>query len=741
MVDPPLRRSILPALLAGVVLIITIVALTTGTAAVASDAQPELPGNGTADDPYVITTAEELATVEDDLDAHYVLEDDITVTESINIIGEIPWRETNVNRSFTGVFDGHGHTITYDTPDRIHYRIHSTLFGVNDGTIQNLTVDSPTPTVNRERGIRGYAVGQIAMENTGTIRNVSINEPVLDATTGGAIVGENRGGTITNSTVRGIQFDNDGANSAAGGIVGKTQNGTITSVSVTGEIDGDATGGIAGIANGTSFDQIQSSATVNGEIAGGVIGEAAAVQIEDAAAFGSVDGDVSGGLVGDVTGRANTTIERTVVASSVSGTDQAGGIAGTVTPRTGTELLAASYWDTERAGQTDAVGNGSATAVGLSTTEMTGNDTVERLGLGEQWQAQSGYPLLTTQLEERVRLIDWSMSEQLFKEGETVGIDLTVQNLGTTPQRYNSTVGDREVRTEPIQPGEQQEISINWTARETGTQVITVDRITVGTLAVTDQPVPELVDLDAPQAIEPEQEYDIWVRAKNPTDIPIEETVVYESANRTIPARFSRSSNESVRVSGVSGEANTSITHRVSVGNQSLNATTDVVEETGFRIDEIDAPETVREFEEFPVTVTITNIGEYDRETDVTLKADGSYHARENVSLGAGEQTAVELTYTSTSDYVYDVTQEGGVQVVVEGGNWRYGVEHDRKKVDIAVGDRPENETENDARGSEDTDSTDDDGAGFTVARAVVALLVTGLVGRRYTRTTAKKER
>ena len=45
-------------------------------------ADHEMNGTGTQDDPYVITNAEELQAIEDDLSAHYVLGNDIDASET-----------------------------------------------------------------------------------------------------------------------------------------------------------------------------------------------------------------------------------------------------------------------------------------------------------------------------------------------------------------------------------------------------------------------------------------------------------------------------------------------------------------------------------------------------------------------------------------------------------------------------------------------------------------------------------
>ena len=84
-------------------------------------------GSGTAEDPWQINTAEQLDLIHNDLTAHYVLTEDIDLSdyENWDPIGafqplsdkpeeaEIP----HPDFAFTGTFDGNGHTISNLTID------------------------------------------------------------------------------------------------------------------------------------------------------------------------------------------------------------------------------------------------------------------------------------------------------------------------------------------------------------------------------------------------------------------------------------------------------------------------------------------------------------------------------------------------------------------------------------------------------------------------------------------------
>ena len=106
-----------------------------------------LQGSGTESDPYVITTADQLAGIKNNLGAYYKLGDDITLTEewkpigtfeAANEDGETP----NAEKAFKGVFDGNGKTIS---GLKVNGSIAAGLFGcVANGTVKNVTIQNAT---------------------------------------------------------------------------------------------------------------------------------------------------------------------------------------------------------------------------------------------------------------------------------------------------------------------------------------------------------------------------------------------------------------------------------------------------------------------------------------------------------------------------------------------------------------------------------------------------------------------
>lgn len=106
-------------------------------------------GNGTKEDPYIITTAAQLAEIKDDLDAYYQLGNNIDLSDegTWTPIGSFVADETvndgetpDETYAFTGTFDGNEKTISGLT---VNGDIGAGLFGcVAKGTVKDLTVEN-----------------------------------------------------------------------------------------------------------------------------------------------------------------------------------------------------------------------------------------------------------------------------------------------------------------------------------------------------------------------------------------------------------------------------------------------------------------------------------------------------------------------------------------------------------------------------------------------------------------------
>ncbi|ROL60272.1 hypothetical protein D9V86_09605 [Bacteroidetes/Chlorobi group bacterium ChocPot_Mid] len=189
-------------------------------------------GSGTSGDPYQITNVNQLQEMKDDLDAYYVLMNDIdaSVTSTWNNgQGFVP-----IGYPFDGTFDGQGHKIT----GLFIYRPFN--FGLFSGTGSGAIVKN-VGVVDVKISGSGYPggsnfIGGLVGGNNGTITNCYVTGNVKGDLRIGGLVGWNAGnGNISNSystaSVTGIYH--------IGGLVGCNANGgTISNSYSTGRVSG-----------------------------------------------------------------------------------------------------------------------------------------------------------------------------------------------------------------------------------------------------------------------------------------------------------------------------------------------------------------------------------------------------------------------------------------------------------------------------------------------------------------------
>ncbi len=273
---------------------------------------PELPtfsgGTGTADDPYLISTAAELNSLSYNprlMQAHFKLIDDIDLTGvDFYIIGSRDY-------PYSGVFDGNDHTIsnfTYTSTGTSHIA----LFGYVRGVIKDLgLLDSDVDAPAAE-----YVASLVGQLNSGTITNCYATGSVEAGNGVGGLVGYNYRGTITNSyattsvwgnysgglvgwnygTVTDCYTTGSISGRYSGGLVGWNY-GIVTNCYTTGSVSWSYSGGLVGWNVGTVTD-CYSTGSVSGSRSGGVVGYNEYGTVTNCYATGSISGNYSGGLVG-----------------------------------------------------------------------------------------------------------------------------------------------------------------------------------------------------------------------------------------------------------------------------------------------------------------------------------------------------------------------------------------------------------------------------------------------------------
>ena len=186
-------------------------------------------GTGEPNDPYQVATAQQLISIGSDwalARKHYVLAASIDLS-GVNL-------SEPVIGSFSGTFDGKGHTIRNL---RVEGGIRSGLFGfiLSGAEVRNLGVIDA-----RVVGI-GYP-GGLASNNFGSVLNCYSTGVVIGTVhSGGGLIGYNNG-TVANSH----SAAQVSGSSYLGGLVGENM-GTVSSCYFTGEVTGyGAVGGLVG---------------------------------------------------------------------------------------------------------------------------------------------------------------------------------------------------------------------------------------------------------------------------------------------------------------------------------------------------------------------------------------------------------------------------------------------------------------------------------------------------------------
>ena len=218
--------------------------------AAAKDPGYTIEGNGS----YTVTSADGLMNVAELVNGGKT-DINITLDKNIDLTGK-DWTPigTSFDNSYTGTFDGGGHTITgltITTKDQF-----VGLFGYLNraGTVKNVVMEGVQITSNQ---IYGGSIGGVVGYSWGTIENCSVSGSVSGTKCVGGVVGAQKAGSITgcssSATVKGMVD--------VGGVAGQTNSSaTLTACYATGnvtlEIDPKkniAGGGLVGMNAGSSL--------------------------------------------------------------------------------------------------------------------------------------------------------------------------------------------------------------------------------------------------------------------------------------------------------------------------------------------------------------------------------------------------------------------------------------------------------------------------------------------------------
>jgi len=421
-------------------------------------------GQGTADQPYLISTAAHLTAIgstPSDWDKCFKL------TANIDMRNVSPTQYKRIgtpeDRPFRGVFDGNYKTIS-------NFRLHSEegsylgLFGIVDGAsarIVNVTLLDPDVAGDNGRYV-GALVGLVSNGTFanchvrgGSIRGASFvggliarkagGTAVTDCTTvgtvrGGArvggLIGANLGADVTRCHAAGEVWG-DASSWSVAGLIGENESAEVTACHADSKVQGnDRVGGLIGDNIRGTASRCWADGTVQGNTnVGGLIGQNTGGKTYDCYAMAAVTGGTPvGGLVGynaptcSCTVYVSSLITRSYAAGRVRGTN-AGGLVG-LSFRSSTET---SFWDIATTGCTFSDGGMGKTSVqmySLATYVGAGWDFAgeKTNGTLDIWclPVPKGYPQFTWErtgvdfnADNRVDLRDFALLAKCWRQADT----------------------------------------------------------------------------------------------------------------------------------------------------------------------------------------------------------------------------------------------------------------------------------------------------------------------------------
>lgn len=392
--------------------------------------QVGMSGDGSAGNPYIITTLDQLNAVRNDLDAHYRLGADIDASDTAswnNGEGFIPIGTVGIIHSeFNGSLDGAGYVIRNLTIHRPHADV-AGLFGVmgSSGVLQDVALEGGSITGKLDvGGLTGRNYGRVDRSFvTGT---VSSNEGIVGGVAGyNGIDGEI---TFSYSTgdVSGVIY--------VGGLVGRND-GKVSNSYATGTISGTSIiGGLVGDNEGGEIIRSYAAGAVSGsaEHVGGLVGFNISASIRNSYATGTVSGRSGiGGLVGST---SHGLISHSYATGYVNGSNHI--VGGLVGDNSGE--ISSSFWDTETVGLNSACGNDTynkCAATPLTTAQALIQTSYPDWDFTNDWfmVEDSTRPFLRT---------EWSTVIQNSHQLQLMELDLSAQYTLSKNINFEATFKD-----------------------------------------------------------------------------------------------------------------------------------------------------------------------------------------------------------------------------------------------------------------------------------------------------------
>ena len=328
----------------------------------------QLSGNGTANDPWLISSTADLSTLSANStywNGHIKQTADIDAPAgSFSPIGN------NTSR-FNGSYDGDEHTI-----DGLYIYSLGWYIGLF-GKVSYPAIISNLGVINVNISANRYVGGLVGNNSGGTVSNCYSTGSVNGSYLVGGLAGSNGNGTITEcystSSVNGYAYAQ-----YVGGLVG--QNGGIGTVSKcysTGSVNGySEVGGLVGENyRGTVSNCYSTGSVIGFANVGGLVGRSLYGTVTECYSTSSVNGSyLVGGLVGGNSGSSCTVIN-CYSTGSVNGGIPGSYVGGLVGRNLDGSTVSSSFWDTQTSGQSTSAGG-----TGKTTSQMQTQSTFTSAG-------------------------------------------------------------------------------------------------------------------------------------------------------------------------------------------------------------------------------------------------------------------------------------------------------------------------------------------------------------------------
>ena len=454
-------------------------------------------GEGSSDNPYVITSASELQAIEAEPTASYILGNNINAsqTQTWNIVDDVDSEligfsnETEFETNYMPIIedsenvivndetiDEDKYSISYETGEIIFDEPLEESSGYNGD--EQIYIEYSTDNVyNGFQPIdsEGYAP---ELDGDGhTISNIYINRPDEDMV---GLFNEIEGGAIYDITIdRHISKGNE----FTGILAGKLDGGFANDVTVAGSVEGsNYVGGLSGESSSNELDNIHSFVSISGnEYVGGLSGLTnQGVMISNASINTPTDEQITGDeYIGGITGESsNTDIITSYSTATITGNERVGGLVGlnredstidqsysassinsdenvdTKGSLIGVNngIITNSYWDTIETNQEEYMGEDSESEddeniIGLDTMDMTGTSPLDEMSLFDfdmVWDVTEEYPqhIESTTLE-YANLVENAPDISIFDAEDNDLIE--IEDVVTEPPEYTNNMEDNQL--------------------------------------------------------------------------------------------------------------------------------------------------------------------------------------------------------------------------------------------------------------------------------------------------------